>query len=231
MSLHSLPGTLSENPFKRVEIYAPSPRPGKAARLSLRLLPLLGIPLMLAAVCFLWNIQSQSAPAPPVPATVAPLQSGYVSSAFGMRHGRPHQGVDLAARAGTPIYPVKAGTVIFSGWEAGYGRSVIVDHGEGLRSRYAHCSTILVRPGEKVTPAQSIARVGSTGRSTGPHLHFELIRNGRHQDPAWFIDFEKRVAYGQSHQETVQPAWSAWFSKSALPVRPMFGMAARSYAH
>lgn len=112
-----------------------------------------------------------------------------ITSGFGMRRdpftGRPafHKGVDLAAKPGTHIYPIADGVVKFSGWQGGYGRVVIVEHADGLESVYAHNSDNLVTPGQTVRADMPIAKVGSTGRSTGPHLHFEVRRDGRAVDP------------------------------------------------
>ncbi len=116
-----------------------------------------------------------------------------MSSGFGMRRdpftGRPafHKGVDLAAKTGTDIYPVDTGVVKFSGWQSGYGRVVIVEHSDGMESVYAHNSNNLVTPGQLVGPDAPIAKVGSSGRSTGPHLHFEVRRDGRAIDPMPYL--------------------------------------------
>lgn len=121
--------------------------------------------------------------APSIPA------AGRVSSRFGVRKdpfsGRPvfHAGVDIAAPEGTPIHPVAPGTVIASGPKAGFGNVVEIDHGAGLVTRYGHNSVNFVRPGDRVGPETVIALVGSTGRSTGPHLHFELKRGNASIDP------------------------------------------------
>ena len=104
--------------------------------------------------------------------------NGRITSDFGSRFsGRRHTGIDIAARSGQPILSAADGTVMFSGWRSGYGRTIIVQHDRGLKTLYAHNSRNLVRKGEKVRQGQAIALVGSTGRSTGPHLHFE-VRNG-----------------------------------------------------
>jgi len=112
-----------------------------------------------------------------------------LTSKFGMRKdpftGRPqfHDGVDIAAKSGTEIYPSMPGKVTFSGWKAGYGRVVVVEHPNGLETAYGHTSKILVKAGDTVTANTPIAHVGSTGRSTGPHLHFEVRRNDVPFDP------------------------------------------------
>lgn len=118
-----------------------------------------------------------------------PVPYAYVSSPFGRRWGRQHQGIDLAAPYAAPIYAASAGTVVHSGWEAGYGNSVIIDHGHGMQTRYAHCSRLLVSEGQAVEKGTLIAKVGSTGHSTGPHLHFEVLVNGVRKNPAWYYDF------------------------------------------
>jgi murein DD-endopeptidase MepM/ murein hydrolase activator NlpD len=94
-----------------------------------------------------------------------------------------HEGIDLAASQGTKVYPFQAGTVEFTGWQPGLGRAVIVDHGGGFETVYGHTSESLVKRGQSVTSETVIAKVGSTGRSTGPHLHFEARRNGKAVDP------------------------------------------------
>jgi murein DD-endopeptidase MepM/ murein hydrolase activator NlpD len=114
---------------------------------------------------------------------------GVISSSFGLRQdpidGRTkfHDGVDIAAPTGTPVRTAAAGTVIFSGNVAGYGNMVEVDHGDGLVTRYGHNSVNLVAAGDEVQAGQSIALVGSTGRSTGSHLHFEVRKGGKSIDP------------------------------------------------
>ncbi|WP_051275990.1 peptidoglycan DD-metalloendopeptidase family protein [Desulfovirgula thermocuniculi] len=108
---------------------------------------------------------------------------GNLSSPFGLREGRPHEGVDIAAGEGEPIRAARAGRVIFAGPRGTYGNTVILYHGGGLTTLYAHARKILVRPGEFVKEGDVIALVGSTGRSTGPHLHFEVRLNGIPYDP------------------------------------------------
>ncbi|MDD2283703.1 MAG: M23 family metallopeptidase [Eubacteriales bacterium] len=106
-----------------------------------------------------------------------PLNTGYITDYFGSRRGT-HGGVDIGAPAGTPIYAAAAGTVIISQWGPSYGNYVKIDHGNGYATLYAHASARLVKPGQWVSKGQVIAKVGSTGNSTGPHLHFEVQRNG-----------------------------------------------------
>jgi murein DD-endopeptidase MepM/ murein hydrolase activator NlpD len=113
-----------------------------------------------------------------------------VTSPFGMRHDpfdghlTRHDGVDLAGTEGELIHSVAAGVVRRAGERGGYGNAVEIDHGNGVTTLYAHASELLVHEGERVTPGQPIARVGHTGRATGPHLHFELRRGGRPIDPS-----------------------------------------------
>lgn len=120
-----------------------------------------------------------------------PVQYDYVSSSFGPRWGRQHQGIDLAAQSGKPIHATSDGVVLHSGWEAGYGKSVVIDHGQGVQTRYAHCAKVLAVVGETVQKGAIIGKVGSTGHSTGPHLHFEVIVKGERKNPAWYYRFEQ----------------------------------------
>lgn len=108
---------------------------------------------------------------------------GRITSRFGPRWGRMHRGLDVAAPTGTPVRAAAGGRVTFSGTFGNYGRLVVIDHGGGVETRYAHNHRLLVREGEQVKQGQVIARVGSTGNSTGPHLHFEVLIDGVHQDP------------------------------------------------
>jgi len=114
---------------------------------------------------------------------------GVVTSTFGRRHDpfhgkqSSHKGLDIAAPSGTSIQPVRAGTVVSAGRRGGYGNVVVLDHGDGTTSLYAHCKDIKVQAGARVELGDVIATVGSTGRSTGPHLHLEIHRNGQAVDP------------------------------------------------
>ncbi len=122
-----------------------------------------------------------------------PLRYGMYSSLYGdrvdpMREGMAfHNGVDIQVRMGTPIYPAREGMVSYTGWLDGYGQTVIVQHPDGYVTTYGHCSSIKVRTGEMVGKKTVIALVGSTGRSTGPHLHFMTMRHGRMINPLLFI--------------------------------------------
>jgi murein DD-endopeptidase MepM/ murein hydrolase activator NlpD len=119
--------------------------------------------------------------------------SGRFSSEFGYRihpisgHRKMHKGIDIAAKSGTPIYAAATGTVSFSGVKGGFGNTVEIDHGFGYLSRYAHASRLLVKEGESVKRGQLIALVGSTGASTGAHLHFEVEVDSVHVDPVAFL--------------------------------------------
>lgn len=116
-----------------------------------------------------------------------PISQVFISSDFGWRWGRLHSGTDFALAQGSDIYAADGGTVYFAGVSGGYGNIVKIDHGNGMQTYYAHCSSILVSPGQKVSRGERIALVGSTGNSTGPHLHFEVIINGKCVDPAGFL--------------------------------------------
>jgi len=113
--------------------------------------------------------------------------NGVVVSGFGMRWGRMHEGIDIAASTGTPIWAAAGGTVIWSGWRGGYGNCVVVDHGNGLATLYAHASALLVGVGQRVSQGETVALVGSTGNSSGPHLHFEVRVNGVAADPLLYL--------------------------------------------
>ncbi len=126
-----------------------------------------------------------------------PLKGGYISSKFGMRidpfTGKKifHNGVDIASKRGTPINAVGSGIVIFSGTKSGYGKVVKVQHGNGFVTIYAHNHELMVKFGDYVTKGQKIATVGSTGRSTGPHLHFEVQLDGKTVNPVNYLSAAK----------------------------------------
>jgi murein DD-endopeptidase MepM/ murein hydrolase activator NlpD len=118
-----------------------------------------------------------------------PLRNYRVSSHYGWRWERMHNGVDLSAPHGTPIQSVHAGTVVLSRWHAGYGYAVIIDHGDGVETLYAHASQLLVYEGQEVSAGEIIALVGNTGYSFGAHLHFEAHINGVPHDPVpWLLE-------------------------------------------
>jgi murein DD-endopeptidase MepM/ murein hydrolase activator NlpD len=142
-----------------------------------------------------WSARSEQ-PAPPIlpvrraASAIAPPR---LSSGFGYRSDpllgtrRMHSGIDIPGPLGTPVLASASGVVTFAGWAGGYGKMVEVDHGNGLRTRYGHLSRILVEPGIPIAQQQTVALMGSTGRSTGSHLHFEVRANGRAQNPLAFL--------------------------------------------
>lgn len=108
---------------------------------------------------------------------------GRVSSRYGIRNGRPHKGIDIAARTGTPIHAVLEGTVVYSGVQGGYGNVIVIEHTDFVMTIYAHNERNLVSVGDVVSKGQQIATVGSTGDTTGPHLHFEYRIKGKPINP------------------------------------------------
>lgn len=116
-----------------------------------------------------------------------PLDSLRITSEFGPRWGRTHLGVDFGMALGSSIYAADGGTVIFTGWSGSYGNLVKIDHGNGIITYYAHCSRILASQGQTVKKGETIAKVGSTGNSTGPHLHFEVRVNGQNVNPLDYL--------------------------------------------
>ncbi|HWH15359.1 MAG TPA: peptidoglycan DD-metalloendopeptidase family protein [Miltoncostaeaceae bacterium] len=113
--------------------------------------------------------------------------AGTFTSPFGPRWGRMHEGIDIAVPTGTPVSAAAAGRVISSGWSGGYGNLVVIDHGGGIATAYAHNSRLLVSPGQSVGQGTTIALAGSTGHSTGPHVHFEVRVNGAAVDPMRYL--------------------------------------------
>ena len=113
--------------------------------------------------------------------------SGPVTSPFGFRWGRMHEGIDIGATYGSAIHAAASGTVIYCGWESGYGNLTVIDHGGNLATAYGHQSSIAVTCGQQVSQGQVIGYVGSTGHSTGPHLHFEVRINGAPVDPMGYL--------------------------------------------
>ena len=122
-----------------------------------------------------------------------PVQTATYTSSFGVRSdpfrgsAAMHAGIDLAAPMGTPIYATADGVVDRAEWSGGYGNLVEIDHGKGLQTRFGHLSRILVHPGERVVRGQEIALMGSTGRSTGSHLHYEVRIDGHAVNPVPFL--------------------------------------------
>jgi murein DD-endopeptidase MepM/ murein hydrolase activator NlpD len=118
---------------------------------------------------------------------------GWITSDFGQRldpytaDPEMHTGLDIAAEPGKPIYAPSDGTVVFAGLEGNYGKVITLDHGFGIKTRYGHLSQILVKPGDRVRRGEQVGSVGNTGRSTGPHLHYEVRVNGIPQNPRKFL--------------------------------------------
>jgi murein DD-endopeptidase MepM/ murein hydrolase activator NlpD len=112
-----------------------------------------------------------------------PTEGSRISQYYSWRH----LGLDIANKLGTPLYAADAGVVEFAGWGTGYGNQIVIDHGGGKKTRYAHASKLYVGKGDKIDKGQSIAAMGSTGWSTGSHLHFEVIINGRKMNPLDYI--------------------------------------------
>lgn len=127
-----------------------------------------------------------------------PVHDAYISSSFGYRAdpmtGRTafHGGIDFAGTEGSDVFSVADGVVMYAGQRTGYGNVVEVNHGDGLVTRYAHARAVAVKVGDMVSKDQLVAYMGSTGRSTGTHLHYEVLRNGKQIDPASFIRVAKR---------------------------------------
>lgn len=122
-----------------------------------------------------------------------PLRAYAISSSFGMRYHpllggqRFHAGLDFPAPAGTPVQATAPGAVSFAGWYGGYGLCVAIDHGNGYMTLFAHLSALSINQGTVVSAGSALGRVGSTGQSTGPHLHYEVRYNGRPVDPRGFL--------------------------------------------
>ena len=130
----------------------------------------------------LYRIAAEKAP------FASPLKDSFrFTSGFGYRWGRLHAGTDFAAPQGTPIYATADGVVTHAGWLSGYGRLVKIQHDFGIETRYAHNSRLHVRVGERVSRGDKIADMGSTGRSTGTHLHYEVRVGGEPVNPMMYI--------------------------------------------
>jgi lipoprotein NlpD len=129
---------------------------------------------------------------PTMPGGVGPLAwpvHGLLVSRFGTRGGEHHDGIDIAAPEGSPVSAAAPGVVIFSGEQRGYGNLAVIDHGRGEATVYAHCEKVLVSQGQPVSRGQLIARVGRTGRATGPHLHFEVREHAQPRDPLGYFEY------------------------------------------
>lgn len=130
--------------------------------------------------------QSSSQVVPSSSGLIWPV-SGPVTSGYGWRWGRMHEGIDIAVPTGTPVSAAASGRVIYAGWMGGYGNLVVIDHGAGLATAYGHNSSIAAGSGSSVSQGQTIAYAGSTGHSTGPHVHFEVRVNGSAVDPLGYL--------------------------------------------
>lgn len=116
-----------------------------------------------------------------------PIAGGSFFSEYGNREDGFHRGLDVAAPPGTPVVTVQSGTVVDARWDNGFGLAVVVDHGNGIMTRYAHASKLLVTSGQTVEQGQQVILVGATGRSTGPHLHFEVLVDGSPVNPRQYL--------------------------------------------
>lgn len=157
-----------------------SKAPGAVARANVGAAPV-SVPLTTPQAPV--SLPSSAAP------TAMPLPASHVTSKFGWRHDpltgqtRFHKGVDLRAAYGQPVASVASGKVVQAGPQGGYGLSVVVEHESGIRTRYAHLSEVSVKAGDAVADGETIGKAGQSGRSTGPHLHFEILADGRPVDP------------------------------------------------
>lgn len=126
---------------------------------------------------------------PSIMPTTGWLSSQFTASRFHpiLHENRPHEGIDVVAPTGTPIVAPATGTIVFAGNDKGFGLAVEIEHGNGIRTRFAHCSRIAVRTGQRVTRGQLIAAVGMTGLATAPHLHYEIHVNGKPVDPLTYV--------------------------------------------
>lgn len=136
------------------------------------------------------TVKVGSMPPPSSGRFIRPLSGGKVTSPFGLRERNDHKGVDIGHEQDAPIHAADGGIVTFSGVSDGYGNTVIIDHKNGFVTLYAHCNRLLVSENETVIQGEQIATVGSTGISTGPHLHFEIQKDGVPVDPALFVALE-----------------------------------------
>jgi murein DD-endopeptidase MepM/ murein hydrolase activator NlpD len=165
-----------------------------------------------AATEFLALAEGMLPPPPDLTALVASPVPDVESSGFGWRDDptnrrrrKFHKGTDFSADHGTPVHAAGDGVVVFTGWQNGYGRVIYVDHGGGLVTRYAHLQRIEVDTGDRVAAAARIGKVGASGRTTGPHLHFEVRLEGRAVDPVLAM----QVAQAQRETPGLAPVMAA----------------------
>ena len=154
-----------------------------------------------------------SANSNPYTLAVKPFHDALMTSGYGPRRmfGRSfHKGIDFGAPTGTPIYATGAGVVTYSGWMRGYGKMGEVDHGNGYVTRYGHASKLFVDVGDQVSASQHIAAVGSTGDSTGPHLHYEVMYQNQHKNPATYLALADQVDQG------IMPANSRFSGRAVI---------------
>ena len=138
-----------------------------------------------------------------------PLSVYAVTSEFGIRNGVLHAGIDLGASTGTPVMAAAAGKVMQAGWYDGYGIYAALDHGGGLSTTYGHMSAIIAAAGQTLAAGQVLGLVGSTGDSTGPHLHFETRQGGGAVNPRQYVAFDSGGF--------LQPGWSAVYNGTGKP--------------
>lgn len=161
--------------------------------------------------------------------TVGPNSSmtggqGTFTSGFGMRNGRMHRGIDIGVASGTPVFALKGGRAKIPAYDAdGYGKWIIVDHGDGSSTRYAHLSSFSVTDGQVVKAGQRLGGVGNTGRSTGPHLHFEYRQGDTAVNPAEIYKQNKWIVGGKEIAQAQPAPKPAAKPKTALPVMPSKG--------
>lgn len=163
---------------------------------------------------------SKAETALPAEALALPIQTIRISSAFGPRtdpirgNVRTHRGIDLPDPIGTPVYAAASGIVVFAGLVRGYGNLVQIDHGNGGETRYAHLSAIAVSVGDRLNQRDQIGAVGSTGRSTGAHLHFEVRQDGTPLDPLLRLD-QPFGAPAAGTVPSVRPHWNGYSMEAA----------------
>lgn len=153
-----------------------------------------------------------------------PVDAVRLSSRFGIRRdplrggSRAHLGIDIPDAMGAPVHAAARGTIVFAGWSPGYGNLVQIDHGGGNETRYGHLSAIIVGRGDVVAQGMTIGRVGSTGRSTGPHLHFEVRLDGRAMNPLSRLGSAVTdVAVSAGVAAPLQPRWDGYGQDGLLP--------------